>query len=79
VIPLFLGVYWTRATQAGALASILTGTVARGACYFLVPPEWAGLDTLLPPVVSAIAFVAGSLMSHPEPVENKEELLCDTP
>jgi len=79
VIPLFLGVYWARATQAGAMASILTGTVARGVCYFLVPAEWAGLDTLLPPVLSAVAFVAGSLLTEPSTEENTEELLCDTP
>lgn len=79
VIPLFLGVYWARATQAGALASILTGTIARGICYFVVPGEWAGLDTLLPPVLSAAAFLAGSLLSAPSTVENNEELLCDTP
>lgn len=79
VIPLFLGVYWARATQAGALASILTGTIARGICYFVVPAEWAGLDTLLPPVLSAVAFVAGSLLSAPSTAENNEELLCDTP
>ncbi len=79
VIPLFLGVYWPRATQAGALASILTGTIARGVCYFVVPPEWAGLDTLLPPVLSGIAFLAGSLLTEPAIGDNKEGLLCDTP
>ena len=79
VIPLFLGVYWQRATQAGALASILTGTIVRGLCYFIVPAPWAGLDTLLPPVLSAVAFVAGSLMTEPSTAENNEELLCDTP
>lgn len=79
VIPLFFGVHWARATQAGALASILTGTVARGVCYFVVPPAYAGLDTLLPPLLSAVAFVAGSLLTEPSTVENNEELLCDTP
>ena len=79
VIPLFLGVYWARATQAGALASIVVGTVARGACYFLVPAELAGLDTLLPPVLSAVAFVTGSLLTEPSTEVNNEELLCDTP
>jgi Na+/proline symporter len=79
VIPLFLGVYWPRATQAGALASIVTGTMARGICYFVVPAAWAGLDTLIPPVLSAVAFVAGSLLTEPSTTANNEELLCDTP
>ena len=78
VIPLFLGVYWARATQAGAIASILTGTIVRGICFFVVPDAWAGLDTLLPPVLSAVAFVTGSLLSVQSTAENNEELLCNT-
>jgi Na+/proline symporter len=57
VVPLFFGVYWKRANSAGAIAAILTGTVARAACYGLVPPHLAGLDTLLPPVLSLVAFL----------------------
>ena len=74
VIPLFLGVYWPRATQAAAIASIVTGTVARAICYFVVPAQLAGLDTLLPPALSAVAFVAVSLAAAPS-----KELTCDTP
>lgn len=74
VIPLFLGVYWPRATQAAAIASIVTGTVARAICYFVVPAQLAGLDTLLPPALSAVAFVAVSLAASPS-----KELTCDTP
>jgi solute:Na+ symporter, SSS family len=58
VVPLFLGVYWRRATAAGAIASIVSGTLARAVCYFYVPEQWAGLDTLLPPIFSAIVFFA---------------------
>ncbi len=74
VIPLFLGVYWPRATQNGAIASIVVGTMARAICYFVVPAELAGLDTLLPPVLSAIAFVSVSLAGAVQ-----KELTCDTP
>ena len=48
VIPLFLGV----------------GTVARAISYFVGPVELAGLDTLLPPLLSAAP---------------SKELSCDTP
>jgi len=77
VVPLFLGVYWPRATQAGAIASIVVGTAARAVCYFAVPERLIGLDTLLPPVVSAVAFVTASLMTSPEPVADrpKEQLI----
>lgn len=60
VIPLFFGVYWPKATKAGAMASVVTGTVARAICYFVVPASLAGLDTLLPPVFSAMAFFSVS-------------------
>ena len=76
VVPLFFGVYWKRATAAGAIASILVGTLARVVCYVVVPQVWAGLDTLLPPVLSGIAFLAVSLLS--EPRTSPEDLLCET-
>jgi Na+/proline symporter len=56
VVPLFGGVYWRRANASGAIASIVVGTAARAICYFLVPAAWSGLDTLLPPVLSGVAF-----------------------
>ena len=74
VIPLFLGVYWPRATQSAAIASIVTGTLARAICFFVIPAQLAGLDTLLPPVISAVAFVTVSLAASPA-----KELTCDTP
>lgn len=79
VVPLFLGIYWPRATQAGAIASIVTGTVSRAICYFVVPAAWSGLDTLLPPVLGAVAFFSASLMTAPSTSQNTEELLCDLP
>ncbi len=78
VVPLFMGVYWKRATQAGAITGIATGTIARMICYFVVPEEWAGLDTLLPPVFSAVTFFAVSLLTENSTEERTEELLCDT-
>jgi solute:Na+ symporter, SSS family len=56
VVPLFAGVYWKKANGAGAVASILVGTTARLIAHFITPAEWAGLDTLIPPAVSAITF-----------------------
>lgn len=56
VVPLFLGVHWKKANSAGAIAAILTGTVARAVAHFITPAQWAGLDTLIPPVLSLIAF-----------------------
>jgi Na+(H+)/acetate symporter ActP len=56
VVPLFAGVYWPKANSAGAVVSILVGTTARLVAHFVMPAAWAGLDTLLPPVLSAVSF-----------------------
>lgn len=58
VIPLFAGVYWQKANAAGALAAIAVGTVSRLVAHFVTPEAWAGLDTLIPPVLSLVTFVA---------------------
>ncbi|MEZ5394023.1 MAG: hypothetical protein R2724_14460 [Bryobacterales bacterium] len=64
VVPLFAGVYWPQANSVGAVASIVCGTGARIAMNFLVPEELAGLDTLLPPVLSAIVFIPACLLTQ---------------
>jgi len=56
VVPLFAGVYWAKANQSGAIASILVGTSARLIAHFVTPAAWAGLDTLIPPLLSGVAF-----------------------
>jgi Na+/proline symporter len=56
VIPLFAGVYWPKANAAGAIASIVVGTTARVIAHFATPSAWAGLDTFIPPCLSAVSF-----------------------
>jgi Na+/proline symporter len=56
VIPLFAGVYWPKANAAGAVAAIVVGTSSRLVAHFVTPAAWAGLDTLVPPLVSAVTF-----------------------
>jgi Na+/proline symporter len=57
VVPLFAGVYWPKANSAGALAAIVVGTLSRLVAHFVTPAAWAGLDTLVPPVLGLITFV----------------------
>lgn len=57
VVPLFYGVHSKKATAEAAVTAILTGTAARLLAHFATPPELAGLDTLVPPVLSWLAFV----------------------
>lgn len=69
VVPLFFGVYWKKANSTGAIAAILSGSIARLCAYFATPPAWSGLDTLLPPLISLIVFVSVCALSE-EPAES---------
>ena len=63
-VPLALGLFWPRANSAGAIAGIVAGTTARMALHWLVPEHLAGLDTLIAPIVSLLAFVVVSLATQ---------------
>jgi Na+/proline symporter len=68
VVPLTLGIYWSKANTPGALASIIVGSILRLYLFYTIPEALAGLDTMIPPVVSLVVMVAVSLMtqkSHP--------------
>ena len=63
-VPLALGVYWRRSNTPGAIAAILSGTLTRLALYYLIPERYAGLDTLIAPVVSLVVFALVSLATQ---------------
>ncbi|PIW33179.1 MAG: sodium:solute symporter [Nitrosopumilales archaeon CG15_BIG_FIL_POST_REV_8_21_14_020_37_12] len=54
--PLTLGLFWKKANMPAAIGSLLIGSSLRLYFFFTMPEEWAGLDTMIPPVVSFIAF-----------------------
>jgi len=64
VVPLTLGIYWKKANTPGALAAIVVGSVLRLYLFYTIPEALAGLDTLIPPVVSLIVMVPVSLMTQ---------------
>jgi solute:Na+ symporter, SSS family len=64
LVPLVLGIFWKKANTPGALAAIIIGSLLRVILYYTIPPEWAGLDTLIPPVVSLAVMVPISLMTQ---------------
>jgi Na+/proline symporter len=64
VVPLFAGVYWKKANAAGAIAAIVVGTGARLIAHFVTPAAWGGLDTLVPPLLSATTFVVTCLLTQ---------------
>jgi Na+/proline symporter len=68
VVPLTLGIFWSKANTPGALAAIIVGSVLRLYLFYTIPEALAGLDTMIPPVVSLLVMVPVSLMtqkSHP--------------
>ena len=64
VVPLFAGVYWKKANAAGAIAAIAVGTSARLIAHFVTPAAWGGLDTLVPPMLSAATFVVTCMLTQ---------------
>jgi Na+/proline symporter len=56
VAPLLLGVYWRKANAAAAISAIVVGTTCRLIAHLVTPEQWAGLDTLIPPVISGVTF-----------------------
>ncbi|MDR7419429.1 MAG: hypothetical protein QN178_11030 [Armatimonadota bacterium] len=63
-VPLTLGLYWKKANTYGALASVIVGSLLRVILYYKIPPEWAGADTLIPPLVSLLVMVPVSLLTQ---------------
>jgi Na+/proline symporter len=62
--PLLLGIYWKKANSLAALTSIVVGAILRVALFYVVPSPLAGLDTLIPPVVTLVLFVVVALATQ---------------
>jgi Na+/proline symporter len=68
LVPLTLGLYWKKANTPGALSAVFVGSILRLVLFFKIPESLAGLDTLIPPIVSLVVMVLVSLLtqeSHP--------------
>jgi len=63
-VPLTLGLYWKKANTPGALAAFIIGSLLRLILYYTIPEHLAGLDTMIPPLVSLIVMVPVSLMTQ---------------
>ncbi len=88
LVPLTLGIFWKKANTYGALAAIIVGSVLRLILFFSVgnpafgifyiPEYLAGLDTLIPPVVSLIVIVPVSLLTQKQDPP-KHEVINEIP
>jgi solute:Na+ symporter, SSS family len=63
-VPLTLGIYWKKANGPGALTAVIVGSLLRLIGYLVTPEYWAGLDTLVPPVISLLVMVPVSLLTQ---------------
>jgi solute:Na+ symporter, SSS family len=62
--PLTFGLFWSKANMPAAIASLIVGSVARLYFFFAIPEELAGLDTMIPPVISFALFVGVALATQ---------------
>lgn len=72
LVPLVFGTYWKKSTASGAVASIAIGTGLRLFFFFLITiapssspyAAYAGLDTIIPPLISLPVFIFVSLATQ---------------
>jgi solute:Na+ symporter, SSS family len=62
--PLTLGLFWKKSNLPAALASLVVGSSLRLLMFFITPKELAGIDTLIPPIVSFIVFIIVALVTQ---------------
>ena len=62
--PLTFGLFWRKANMPAAIASLIVGSAARLYFFFTIPEELAGLDTMIPPIISFALFVAVALATQ---------------
>ncbi len=72
LVPLVFGTFWKKSTAAGAVASIAIGSTIRLVLFFLITIapstspyyQYAGLDTMIPPLISLPVFILVSLATQ---------------
>ena len=62
--PLTLGLFWKKANTPAALVSLIFGSALRLLMYYITPVEYAGIDTMIPPVVSFVLFIVVALATQ---------------
>jgi Na+/proline symporter len=62
--PLTLGLFWKKANWPAAITSIVVGSSLRLILYYITPPELAGIDTFIPPIVSFVLFIIVALLTQ---------------
>ena len=62
--PLTLGLFWRKANTPAALASLIVGSALRLLMFFITPANYAGIETMIPPVISFVLFIGVALTTQ---------------
>lgn len=62
--PLTLGLFWKKSNAPAAITSLVVGTGLRLILFFVIPPSLAGLDTMIPPIISFVLFIIVALATQ---------------
>src|SRR5919199_2463160 len=62
--PLTLGLFWKKSNMPAAIVSLIVGSALRLLMFFIIPPEYAGLDTMIPPPISFALFIIVALATQ---------------
>jgi len=62
--PLTLGLFWRKANMPAAIVALIVGSVVRLILYQYMPLDYAGLDTMIPPVISFALFIVIALATQ---------------
>jgi solute:Na+ symporter, SSS family len=78
--PLTLGLFWRKSNMPAAVTSLLVGSALRVMMFFVIPPEFAGLDTMIPPPIAFAVFVIVALATQKKyPGEQRHGVLDYVP
>ncbi len=62
--PLTLGLFWKKSNMPAAIASLIVGSVVRLILFQYMPLDLAGLDTMIPPIISFALFYVVALATQ---------------
>jgi Na+/proline symporter len=62
--PLTFGLFWKKANMPAAVVSLIVGSLIRFSFFFYFPAEWAGLDTMIPPIIAFALFIVVALATQ---------------
>jgi len=62
--PLTLGLFWRKANMPAAVVALIVGSIVRLILYQYMPLDYAGLDTMIPPVISFALFIVIALATQ---------------